>query len=145
MLALDVGDRWVGVALSRSRIVCEPLATIERKGRTQILDAVQRLVEEHRAGEVVLGLPLLRDGSKGDQAEKVLAFGRSLQRRLGRVPVRYQDERYTSLEAGEIRREAELGDRHATDALAAAIILRDYMDSTGGAARAADPPDEVAP
>ncbi|MBI1292908.1 Holliday junction resolvase RuvX [bacterium] len=126
-LGLDVGDVRIGVALSRSGVIAEPLVTITRVGRRQTIDDLNRIVDEHRITVCVVGLPRLESGDSGEQVEKTQAFVRSLQRRLPRLRFVFEDERYSSADAREIlgRRAGEKG---AVDRVAAAIILQQYLD-----------------
>lgn len=130
VLALDVGDVRIGVALSESGIIASPREAIARKrlGRKGTLDAVEELVTRHRVGTILLGLPLLEKGMEGEQAEKTRAFGRSLARRMPGVEIIYRDERFTTAEAREM-----LGPGpHApgrVDSIAAALLLKEYLDA----------------
>lgn len=129
ILALDVGDVRIGVAVSRSGMIAEPLTVLERSGRTQTLDAIEALVNAHGASQLVLGLPLLEGGAEGEQAEKTRAFARSLRRRLPKIPIVFQDERFSSEDARDLRP----GTRGPIDHLAAAVILRDYLNARNDA------------
>ena len=125
-LSLDVGDARIGVAISRSGMIAQPLATIERESRTQTLNAVESMVRDHGVTDVVVGLPVREDGREGTQAAKTRAFARSLKRRLPALRLTFFDERYSSVEAGEI---SPTGHREQgrIDKLAAAVILRDFL------------------
>lgn len=129
-LGLDVGDVRIGVALSRSGLICEPLLTIERRGRTQTLDAIDALIREHNATVLVIGLPLLERGVEGEQAAKTRQFARSLARRFPKVRIDFQDERHTSGEARDHAgsRLRDGGPKGLVDRLAAAFILQQYLD-----------------
>ncbi len=131
LMALDVGDARIGVAISRSSMIAEPLVTIERTSRTQTLDEIEAIVREHGVTEVVVGLPVREDGTEGAQAAKTRAFARSLRRRLPGLRQHFLDERYSSVEAAEIAG-GKPPDRGRIDRLAAAVILRDFLagDST---------------
>jgi putative Holliday junction resolvase len=131
LLALDVGDVRIGVALSdETGTLASGLATLKTAGPRKDAQSVASLVREHGAAEVVVGLPLRLDGSLGPQGEKILAFVERL-RRVLRVPVVTRDERLTSVAADE--RLAEAGvrrrDRKARiDQAAAALILQELLD-----------------
>ena len=129
-LGLDVGDVRIGVALSRSGFICEPLLTIERRGRKQTLDAIAALILEHNATVLVLGLPLLERGVEGEQVEKTREFSRSLARRFPKVRIDFQDERHTSGDARDHAgsRLRDGGPKGLVDRLAAAFILQQYLD-----------------
>jgi len=128
VLALDVGDVRIGVAISRSGVIAEPLQTVERLGRSQVLDALQRIVEESGATLCVVGLPLLEGGAEGEQAEKTRAFARSMARRFPALKIEWWDERHSSGAArGHAGRRAD-GDRGLIDRIAAAVILQEYLD-----------------
>jgi putative holliday junction resolvase len=132
LLALDVGDVRIGVALSdETGTLASGLLTLKAAGPRRDARAVAALVREHGAGEVVVGLPLRLDGSPGPQAERIAAFAERLRRVLG-VPVVTRDERLTSVAADE--RLAEAGvrrkDRRARiDQAAAALILQEHLDA----------------
>ena len=83
---------------------------------------------------IVIGLPLNMDGTEGERAEKTRTFGDMIARRTG-LPVRFQDERLTTEEAYGIMDENNIRsreDRKAhTDSMAAAVILGDFLNSTG--------------
>lgn len=127
LLALDLGEARIGVAISRSGVIAEPLEIIHRTGRRQALDAIQRLVEANHATTCVVGLPLLESGAEGEQAERTRAFVRSMARRLPALRIVFQDERDSSNEADEIRSHRAPSREHR-DHLAAAVILRDYLE-----------------
>jgi putative Holliday junction resolvase len=139
LLALDLGDARIGVALSdETGTLASGLATLRSVGPRRDAQAVAALVREHGVGEVVVGLPLRLDGSLGPRGEQALAFVERL-RRVVRIPVVTRDERLTSVAADE--RLAEAGvrrrDRKARiDQAAAALLLQEHLD----ARRAADIP-----
>ena len=131
LLALDVGDVRIGVAVSdETRTLASGLTTLRSRGPRQDAQQVAALVREQAAGEVVVGLPLRLDGSHGPQAEKVLAFVERLRRRLP-VPVTTRDERLTSVAAGERLAEAGVRGRERKrriDQAAACLILQELLD-----------------
>jgi putative Holliday junction resolvase len=131
LLALDVGDVRIGVALSdETGTLASGLVTLRSAGPRRDVQAVAALVREHGVGEVVVGLPLRLDGSRGPRAERVSGFVERL-RRVLRVPVVTRDERLTSVAADE--RLAEAGVRRherkaRLDQAAAALILQELLD-----------------
>ena len=68
ILALDVGDRTIGLALSDDLgLTAQGRPTLERRGPRQDLETLAKLVAEEGVGEVVVGLPLHLDGQAGPQ------------------------------------------------------------------------------
>jgi putative Holliday junction resolvase len=131
LLALDVGDVRIGVALSdESETLASGLVTLRSRGPRQDAQQVAALVREHAVGELVVGLPLRLDGSSGTQAQKVMGFVERL-RRVLRVPVVTRDERLTSVEAAGRLAEAGVRGRARKarlDQAAACLILQELLD-----------------
>ena len=135
ILALDVGERRIGVAVSDPMgIVARPGATIERASREEDFAAINALVDEHQAELVVVGLPLTLRGEIGPQAQTIQRYAEALEETLA-VPMTMWDERYTTASAEEVlRRRGDVGRRKGKkgiDAVAAAFILQAYLDSSG--------------
>lgn len=135
IMGLDFGSRTCGVALTDELLLtAQPKEIIRRERPSQLRKTLQRIEEligENNVGMIVLGLPLNMDDSQGERATLTLEFQDKLQRRTG-LPVVMSDERLTTVEADEFM--DEMGIRGAdrkkyVDMLAAAVILRDYMNS----------------
>ena len=129
LIGLDVGERRIGVALSDPLgKTAQPLETVARDDAS--VRWLADLVGETGAETIVVGLPLLLDGSEGKQAALVRQFADELARAV-EVPVVFTDERLTTRQAegilasGKVKRGKR---REATDRIAAALILRSYMD-----------------
>jgi putative holliday junction resolvase len=131
ILALDVGDKRIGVALSdETAVLATGQPTLERVGPRKDVKAVAELVRRHEAGEVVVGLPRRLDGTVGPQAEKVLAFMEDLRGAL-KVPVVPWDERFTTAAAQQALIEGGVSRRDRkglVDKVAAVLILQGYLD-----------------
>ena len=131
MLGIDAGERRVGVALSDElRLLATPVAILDRRnGLAPVLDHLADLARREGVSHVVVGLPLNDDGSEGPQARRARDFARVAQRVLQR-PVTMWDERLSTQEAEAIVRGQKGGKRRtATDDVAAAVILQDYLDA----------------
>lgn len=132
LLALDLGEKRVGVAVSDAlAISITRLEAIPRTNWKRLLQVVSELVQRFDAQTVVIGLPLRLNGSTGDEALKVRELATKFALSL-RVPVYLQDERLTSMEAEQnLRAEGHKSDevRALVDSEAAAIILRDFLVS----------------
>lgn len=133
ILGLDVGDKRIGVALANG-LLAIPLTVLDRAGEEADMEKLLALAREHVAERIVVGLPLLMNGSIGMQAEKVLAFSRALSEHV-HIPVDTWDERLSTVSAERLlldtgmKREKRKGKR---DAMAAAIILQAYLDRING-------------
>ena len=134
LLALDVGDRRVGVAVSDSTgRLARPLTIIVRRSKREDFAKIARLVQEQNATGLVVGYPLNMDDSIGPQARRVQRYAAALDHALP-VPVILWDERLSSEEAAE-RFRAAAGNRRRRkkylDDAAAAVILQEYLDAQG--------------
>ncbi|APV43432.1 putative holliday junction resolvase [Dehalogenimonas formicexedens] len=132
IIGLDVGDKWLGVALSDPMgIIARPLVVLERRDDFSDSETVIKLVNEYQAGKVVIGLPRLMSGHIGNQAEHVQHFASQVAS-LTDVPVLFQDERFSTADAQEImktnRKKKKAFFKQRDDAVAAAVILQDFLD-----------------
>lgn len=118
-LALDVGDRTIGLAVGDDTFdLVRPLRTLRRRGIAADLDSLREIVVKEDVAALVIGLPLTLRGETGHQATRVRAFAESA-RSLG-LPLELLDERFTTAEAA--RRGAE-----DLDAGAATVLLEDFF------------------
>ena len=145
ILAMDYGRARIGLALADSETrMPQPLSTMERINRNEDMRRLRELVREHGVKQIVVGLPLRLDGTRGDMAEEVERFAQRLRKQIG-VPVEMVDERLTSWEAerlmeeiqGRFIRDEKLGSnkkpksvqaKMTVDAVAAAVILKEYLE-----------------
>ena len=129
-LALDLGARRVGVALSDELgLSVRTLPALARTNWKRLVRDLADLCIRFDVRMVVIGLPLRMDGTEGDAAIEARRAGTNLSRTLA-LPVRWQDERLTSFAAEELLREAGWSGRDLkarVDSEAAAIILRDFL------------------
>ncbi len=117
---------------------------MERINRNEDMRRLRELVREHGVKQIVVGLPLRLDGTRGDMAEEVERFAQRVRKQIG-VPVELVDERLTSWEAerlmeeiqGRFIRDEKMGSnkkrknvqaKMTVDAVAAAVILKEYLD-----------------
>lgn len=130
LLALDLGEKRVGVAVSDElHLTVRPLQALERTNWKKLLREVTELLREFDAQALVIGLPLSLDGTFGTAAQEALRLANNFRLSLD-VPVYLQDERLTSREAEESLRAAGHGTqklRQLIDSESAAIILRDFI------------------
>lgn len=140
VLAVDVGERRIGLAISDiSRTLARPLRTLTVRsagdGVDQVAAEIARLhAEDDGLSTVVVGLPIRLDGSPSEQTPRVTAFIEALKMRTG-VPILTADERLSSREAESLLAERTRDWRQRKvrlDAVAAAVILQDYLEAHRG-------------
>jgi putative Holliday junction resolvase len=129
-LALDLGERRIGVAVSDALgMVARPLEIFARTSRNADFAHIGALVKSHQVDAVIVGLPLNMDGSEGRQAAWVRDYSAALAETIT-VPVHFWDERLTSEEAVDIlRAQGKPTTKGTVDAVAAAVILQSYLDN----------------
>lgn len=125
--ALDFGLKRVGIALSDSlQKIAFPYKTVEGGA-----DAVLQALAKEPIELILVGLPLLLTGVKGEMAEKATAFALEIEKKSG-IAVRLVDERLSSKAADARLRELPLSRRERDariDQASAALLLQDYLDS----------------
>ena len=136
VLGIDVGDRRVGLAISdASRTLARPLTTVKVTDAADAVNRVAQTIAELAADEdgldaIVVGLPARLDGSPTNATPRVQAFIDALRARTT-VRIVTEGERLTSREA-ESRLAVNERDwrkrKDTLDAVAASIILQDYLD-----------------
>lgn len=126
LLALDVGDKRVGVARAHlSVLMPQPLITLDEPER--FVEDIAALCASENAGAVILGRPRGMDGQETEQTRKVEAFEAALAARLT-IPVYWTDEALTSAKAeSELRGRGKPYQKGDIDALAATYILEDFI------------------
>ena len=136
VLAVDVGARRVGLAISdASATLARPLETLVVSDDRDAVDRVAERIaalerEDDGLAAVVVGLPVRLDGTASDESQRVRTFISALSGRTT-LPIEVEDERLTSREAESrlAQRERDWRKRKAKlDAVAAAVILQDYLD-----------------
>ena len=131
-LALDLGDRRIGVAVSDTdERVASPVTVLERtRDRQRLHRQIAELVAEWDAAILVVGLPLSLDGGTGPAAAKVQAEAAELADVVG-VPIELHDERLSTVTAERMLKERDLDGRarrKVVDMVAASVILQDWLD-----------------
>lgn len=136
ILALDIGDRRIGIAISDPfNSYAMPVETYWRTGNfAQDVAAMSEFALSRDVGEIVCGLPVNADGSDSVQTEKTLKFIYALQE-VTPMPVYCEDERFTSIQAHHVLHEEGLkAKKHKknVDSIAASYILDSYLASRRG-------------
>ena len=131
LMGLDLGEKTIGLALSDpGRRLATPLETLRRGRFADDATKLAALVDEHRVGGLVLGLPLNMDGRAGPRVQATRAFARNLLARID-LPLALWDERLSTaaVERAMIGADVSRAQRAArVDAAAAAYILQGVLD-----------------
>jgi putative Holliday junction resolvase len=140
---IDYGRKRIGIAIcDASRIIASPFAMHEPSGDEAAEVAFFRgLVRDEEIIGFVVGLPIHADGSDSKMSVEVEKFGAWLAEATGR-PIVFQDERFTSVEAaGKLAGHGlSRGRKKArTDAIAAQILLSDWLESQASGSPARRP------
>jgi len=126
ILALDVGERRIGVAVASQAVrLANPLTTIENND--SVLDTLATLAREQHAAALVVGMPRGMSGQRTKQTEIIEAFVLGVRQRLD-LPIYWQDEALTSHQAKkELEARGKPYVKEEIDALAACYILEDFL------------------
>ena len=130
VLALDVGEKRVGVAIANQEIrLARPLITLLHDAH--FWDKLAALIEEYNVVAIAVGLPRGLDGQETAQTRYTASFISELRGRFD-GPVQAQDEATTSVKAEvELRARGKPYEKSDIDALAATYILEDYLGEVG--------------
>ncbi|MBI3943987.1 MAG: Holliday junction resolvase RuvX [Chloroflexi bacterium] len=132
VMALDVGERRIGVAISdETGMLARPVAVLTRTTKVRDLSRIASLAQDLGVQHIVIGLPLLMSGETGEQARRTHRFGANLEQ-YTEIPITFWDERQSSRTAQDIMRQQGLGParrRQREDAVAAAVFLQEYLDN----------------
>mgnify|MGYP001551620738 CR=1 FL=1 len=132
VMALDVGDRTVGVAVTDdTHTIAQGVTTVRRRSRAADVAALQALVDQYEVDRVVVGWPLRLDGRVGVQAMKVARFAELIEAELG-LPVERFDERLTTVAAERALLEGDVSRKkrkQVVDQVAATLILQGWLEA----------------
>jgi putative holliday junction resolvase len=137
LMGLDVGTKTIGLALSDTRrVIASPLETIRRRRFRDDMAHLTALIDHHRVGGLVIGLPLTLAGGDGPRTQSVRQFARNVM--VARdLPTVLWDER---LSTAAVEREMIAADMtrkrrgEIVDRVAAAYILQGFLDFLARAA-----------
>ncbi|HWG59672.1 MAG TPA: Holliday junction resolvase RuvX [Candidatus Acidoferrales bacterium] len=141
ILAIDYGRKRIGLAVSDELgLTARPLENMQRENRQADMRRIREICREHCIRRVVVGQPLHMTGQAGEMAQEAERYAARLRKQLG-LPVELLDERLTSWEAKETMEQAggHSRRREPLDAVAAAVLLRDYLERERSLACAAIP------
>lgn len=134
IMGLDYGSVTVGVALSDElHITAQGLEVIRRKDENKLrrtLARLEEIIEEYDVELIVLGFPKHMNNSEGIRCQRTKEFAEKLRKRTD-IPIEYEDERLSTVEAHNVMIEADLRREkreQVVDMVAATIILERYLD-----------------
>jgi len=130
VLGIDYGEKRMGIAISDPLgITAQPLTTIICKNESS-LEKLQTFMIAYSVKLIVIGFPLNMNGTQSSKSEKIKLFGDLLTEKL-HVPVKYMDERLTTLSAQRTLNLTKLSGtkkKQVIDKLAATLILQTWLD-----------------
>ncbi len=125
-VALDIGDRWTGIAISDILgITARPLETVEAKDLDSFL---ANLIKQEEIDTVVVGYPKTMRGTESDQTKKVVAQFEKLKVVFPNLAWVLWDERLTSKQASHLKKAVTKQEKRHSHSVAAALILTTYLD-----------------
>ena len=134
IMSVDLGKARTGLAVcDKTEFLASPYTVIFEKSPKMLPQRVAEAVREAKAELVVVGLPKNMDGTEGESARNARAFAATLTELTG-VETVMQDERGTTITAHNFLNDTNTRGKkrkNAVDAVAATIILQDYLDSRG--------------
>ena len=131
IMAVDYGDARTGLAVcDRTEFLASPIGTIEERNAQLLAMKVAHMAQQYEVGEIIVGLPLNMNGSRGPRAEKCETFANMLNE-LTEIPVNMWDERSTTVSAHNILNETNVRGKKrkaVVDTVAATVILEAYLE-----------------
>lgn len=126
ILALDIGDRWTGVAIS------DPLGILPRPYDTfktaELYTRLAQTIQKERISTIIVGLPTTLRGTESDQTKKIITMTEELKNHFPTIEWKMWDERLTSKQAAGIKSTKTKEDKLRSHAIAAAIFLSSYLE-----------------
>ena len=132
-LALDVGDKTIGLAVSDLLgMTAQGLETMRRKSIKEDIKYLGEVIANYEVSTVVVGLPKNMNGTEGERCELVRSFAAKINKAYPNLEVKFWDERLTTVAAEKLLIEADLSRRKrkkVIDKMAAVNILQGFLDS----------------
>lgn len=132
ILGIDVGTKRIGIAVSDElNLMAHPVGTVAAEPKETLLSRLEEIVNEKQVREIVVGMPVNMNGTRGPKAEQADEFIKWLKHEL-RLPVHSWDERLTTAQGTKMLIDQDFSRkqrRRVIDSLAAQILLQSYLDS----------------
>lgn len=132
ILSVDYGDKRTGIAVcDKLEMLASPVCVITEWNKAVLAQKIVDIAIEKKAELIVVGLPKNMDGSKGFRADSCEELGDTI-KNLTSIPITFWDERLTTVSAHRILSDNNIRGKkrkNVVDAVAADIILQDFIDS----------------
>ncbi len=133
ILALDVGDKTIGVAVcDELKLTAQGVEVVRRTSPTKDFARLNELIALYQVGQVVIGLPKNMNGTIGPRGELVQEFAKTLKQAIPQIEIIFWDERLSTVAAQKSLIAADVSRakrRKVIDKMAAVFILQGYLDS----------------
>lgn len=129
-LGLDIGEKRIGVAISESGVIARELSTIYVVSKEQAIREIVDIITKNQIGKVVIGFPKHMDGTHNHSTSEVQEFADKLRRQV-EIPIIFEDERLTSVEAERLLKEQGIYNhelKEKVDQFSAKLILEQYFE-----------------
>ncbi len=102
ILGIDYGNRRVGIAISDElQLTAQPHKLLIRENDENLISDIKEIIHSHNIEKIVIGLPVLLDGSHSSQTKKTRKFISRI-RQSSDLPIEKWEERLSTIEAGKI-------------------------------------------
>ncbi len=126
ILALDIGDRWTGSALS------DPLCMFARPYKTvqtaELKEFIKKIIDQEQIKTIVVGYPQTLRGTESEQTKKIKTIAVDLEQSFSSMNWIMWDERFTSKQAAKLKKVKSKEEKRLLHAIAAAFILTGYLE-----------------
>lgn len=136
ILGIDYGKKFTGFATYKVQLDPYPLrwGRVSYSSDDQLIRDIKQIIEDEFIDQIVIGIPYFTDGSESKATKEVKSFAQELQSKIS-IPLFCQDEALTTYEAQErMKQDPNFNfkvDLKQIDALSAAIIIEEYLNSKG--------------
>ncbi len=130
-MALDIGERRIGIAVSDSGIFATPHSVLHRRSKKEDFARLKQIIDQLKIERLIIGLPYSLSGHEkiGPQGRRIKRYAEALAKTVT-IPIEYFDESYSTVYARAYL--ATSGQKKVPiDAAAAAVILQNYLDALG--------------
>lgn len=131
-MGLDYGDKRIGIAFSDLLgLIASAYEVYQNNNEEETLNYLCKLAKDKDVDQIILGLPLNMEGEENPRTIITRDFGKKLQEKSG-LPVIYEDERLTSVEADEMLKSRKMSwekRKEIIDKVSAELILQSYLSN----------------